>query len=200
VSDPLRNFIQTMDDARFSLVKRTDAQKLEVIRNLARAASTSANVAPAATVQSGEAVALDIHERNALNEAVKLLPSISALKTLRDKLLCAPQPAQTPQVASQDDERAAFAELCDDLFSHAANKELSSGTRAFANVVALRLSKILDRAASPQSTATLPAQTDRALTENQRSAIKQGQQLAESMGYPGTATILRDLLNNGDSQ
>lgn len=48
-----------------------------------------------------------------------------------------------------DDERAAFAEqLCDELFSNAANTELSSGTRAFANIVALRLSKIIDRNAS----------------------------------------------------
>jgi hypothetical protein len=48
----------------------------------------------AAPAQSGEPVALDIHERNALNEAVKLLPSISALRTLRAKLLAAPQSSQ----------------------------------------------------------------------------------------------------------
>ena len=110
---------------------RRDAEEGRVVRGeladeLSSAASTSANVAPAATVQAvrdacqidnftgrvcrygtrscvaehvatvqaGEVGALDIHERNALNEAVKLLPSISALKTLRDKLLAAPQPSQ----------------------------------------------------------------------------------------------------------
>jgi hypothetical protein len=49
---------------------------------------------PSQPAQSAEPVALDIHERNALNEAVKLLPSISALRTLRAKLLAAPQSSQ----------------------------------------------------------------------------------------------------------
>lgn len=40
-TDPLRDFIRTMDDARFSLVPRTDAQKLEIVRNLSRAALQS---------------------------------------------------------------------------------------------------------------------------------------------------------------
>ncbi|ONC33733.1 hypothetical protein AQ914_25795 [Burkholderia pseudomallei] len=44
---------------------------------------------------SPAAEALTRHECNALNEAVKQLPSISALRTLRDKLFAAaPQPAQ----------------------------------------------------------------------------------------------------------
>ena len=43
--------------------------------------------------------------------------------------------------------------------------------------------------APPAQVATRPG-----LTENERSAIKQGLQLAESMGYPGVASILRAIL------
>jgi hypothetical protein len=54
---------------------------------------------------------------------------------------------------AQGADLAALGDLCDDLFSNAANTDLSSGTRAFSNVVALRLSKIIDRAASPAAPA-----------------------------------------------
>jgi hypothetical protein len=137
-----------------------------VVRNCAEHLLSFIGAAPA---QSGEAIALDAHERNALNEAIKLLPSISALKTLRDKLFAAPQPAQTVEAGEPcahdyvrsdrvcvecgekapvvlDDERAALADVRDQL-----SGALISTGPVWREMVR-RAIETIDRAASPQAT------------------------------------------------
>ncbi|UIY60039.1 hypothetical protein [Burkholderia cepacia] len=54
------------------------------------------------TTENSRADALTADERNALNEAVKQLPSVSALRLLRDKLLAAP-PVEQPAAAPIDE-------------------------------------------------------------------------------------------------
>jgi hypothetical protein len=83
---PWGDWVNVSPEGARTLREKYYAANYEVRELFDRAAS------PPAPAQSG---ALNAHERNALNEAVKQLPSISALRTLRDRLLVAPQPAQT---------------------------------------------------------------------------------------------------------
>ncbi|MFP4895622.1 hypothetical protein [Paraburkholderia sp. EG304] len=86
------------------------------------------------------------------------------------KLYAAPLPREAATAPSTDAQVLdgstkklieAVSELCDEMFSHANNKDNSAGFRTTTNTVALRLNKIVEShaahiATAPQATATVP--------------------------------------------
>jgi hypothetical protein len=91
---------------------------------LAAPPAQTVNVSPAAPAQSGEPVGVagSMPGTDGFTMAVFKASDVS----IGTQLYTAPQPAQTPQVASQDDERAAFDTdfLCVDSFAEAMKQKL----------------------------------------------------------------------------
>jgi hypothetical protein len=132
----------------------------------------AARFAPAAPAQSGEAVAADVVP----NEIAELLTEpcwnlsrrdvSDLLKRIGSILYTAPQPSQPVEAAVVlDDERAALR----DLFREALSWGMTFGkmlveSQQWYEMRDKQVDQFLARAASPQATATQPAQTERALT------------------------------------